>query len=1117
MNSKTQRREACAPFPAIRRPIAGLLAALSISSGLTGTGTGQTYLPYTPDVSTLHLWHLDESAAPAADAAFGNLPLQGLLGGASLSGTAQAGFGTALLANSGTATGGILLAATAVANGSADNVPFSHADPATGAFTYEALIRIASDTALTGSAGLPMEILSMEGDGNADRVFQFRIVGRSATANPKLEFTNLRSGAIATMSATLPTSGSQAANTTDWFHVAVTYSGAEGTADNLRFYWTKLSAGATPASLLGSSTMATDLQQIAADFAIGNEARSTGGQTEGFSGWIDEVRISSIARAADQFIFFSLPPLNVTLHDAGPATDTWETANPPADTLDGNLTTRAAGNLDGAYITYLLGDGSYQVQSIDMAFHNGDVRVYTFDVLVSNDGLIWSAALTGARSGGTSTAPERFVLPGAPVGRFLRVVGHMNSVNTYNSWTEVAINATPVVDSDGDGLPDFWEQRIVDADPGDTVAGIHQVLPGGDFDGDGLTNLSEYLYGTDPAVSNAGDSDGDGLPDLWELSNFGGLALGGFDDPDADGITNLAEQLGGTDPADPVSYPAWKSPRIALLGDSVVAADACLMPSGTYGQAINGISFQDHILLTFEGYQYTAWYDTSGSIQRVCIARRTADGTATGPWEVCKTNSEFSNGDESAWDAHNVVAIGICPNDGTLHIAWDHHGHTLRYRRSVAGLCTTNKGAWISGTLGTGVTMLLAEQNWLSAPGATETSVTYPQFIATPDGNLLLDRRYGSSGDGDQYLHRYTAGAGWSASVQFINRGGTYTGPDYNGNTATSASRCAYLNGMDYGPDGKLHVTWTWREGAGGSNHDICYAYSEDQGITWKNTAGAVVANTASGGFLALNTPGVVIEPLDMRQLLINQQAQCVDHEGRVHILMLHRRQDSGYGPEFFKDDFSTKFTAYYHYFRDPASGSWFQRRIPPLAAYPGTRPKIGFDAAGNLYATFLSYADGLAVTPAYSHGKLVVASASKASSYTDWEVLYRSTTEFNGEPIIDPERLPDDGILSIYIQEHSAAVSSSGIPTALHVLDFAVNVPDPGADTPSLAILGGDAVVCVRGRAGSTYQLQTSPDLSNPWTDVGAPVTGSDHLLAFPHSGGALAPRGFYRVAETR
>jgi hypothetical protein len=43
-------------------------------------------------------------------------------------------------------------------------------------------------------------------------------------------------------------------------------------------------------------------------------------------------------------------------------------------------------------------------------------------------------------------------------------------------------------DANGDGLPDAW-QRLVDSD-------ISKVPPGGDYDGDGLTNLEEYLAGT---------------------------------------------------------------------------------------------------------------------------------------------------------------------------------------------------------------------------------------------------------------------------------------------------------------------------------------------------------------------------------------------------------------------------------------------------------------------------------------------------------------------------------------------------------------------------------------------------------------------------------------------
>jgi hypothetical protein len=55
-----------------------------------------------------------------------------------------------------------------------------------------------------------------------------------------------------------------------------------------------------------------------------------------------------------------------------------------------------------------------------------------------------------------------------------------------------------IIDTDGDGLPDDWEQQIIHADPNDAFANIADVLPGDDFDGDGETNALEHLNGTDP-------------------------------------------------------------------------------------------------------------------------------------------------------------------------------------------------------------------------------------------------------------------------------------------------------------------------------------------------------------------------------------------------------------------------------------------------------------------------------------------------------------------------------------------------------------------------------------------------------------------------------------------
>ncbi len=53
-------------------------------------------------------------------------------------------------------------------------------------------------------------------------------------------------------------------------------------------------------------------------------------------------------------------------------------------------------------------------------------------------------------------------------------------------------------DSDEDGLPDEYEQRIVDTDPGDAITSIFDVLLDDDFDRDGESNWMEWVNGTDP-------------------------------------------------------------------------------------------------------------------------------------------------------------------------------------------------------------------------------------------------------------------------------------------------------------------------------------------------------------------------------------------------------------------------------------------------------------------------------------------------------------------------------------------------------------------------------------------------------------------------------------------
>ncbi|NML21762.1 DNRLRE domain-containing protein [Pseudoflavitalea sp. G-6-1-2] len=111
--------------------------------------------------------------------------------------------------------------------------------------------------------------------------------------------------------------------------------------------------------------------------------------------------------------------------------------NVAANVLDNNLATRWSASGDGQWIQFCLGSAA-NVTGVQIAFYNGNTRTSTFDVLVGNDGTNWTTAAAGKVSSGTSTALETFTF--TPVnGKYVRIVGHGNSVNLWNSYTEVKI------------------------------------------------------------------------------------------------------------------------------------------------------------------------------------------------------------------------------------------------------------------------------------------------------------------------------------------------------------------------------------------------------------------------------------------------------------------------------------------------------------------------------------------------------------------------------------------------------------------------------------------------------------------------------------------------------
>lgn len=71
--------------------------------------------------------------------------------------------------------------------------------------------------------------------------------------------------------------------------------------------------------------------------------------------------------------------------------------------------------------------------------------------------------------------------------------GIIDSQEAVGGWPQLKSRPTPP-DRDNDGMPDAWE-RGYGLDPDDGADGSE------DRDGDGYTNVEEYLNGTDPTVS----------------------------------------------------------------------------------------------------------------------------------------------------------------------------------------------------------------------------------------------------------------------------------------------------------------------------------------------------------------------------------------------------------------------------------------------------------------------------------------------------------------------------------------------------------------------------------------------------------------------------------------
>lgn len=259
--------------------------------------------------------------------------------------------------------------------------------------------------------------------------------------------------------------------------------------------------------------------------------------------------------------------------------------------------------------------------------------------------------------------------------------------------------------------------------------------------------------------------------------------------------------------------------------------------------SVNTTVFRNNSLVTHGDEQYISYYDADGYL---VLGKRKLNSEQ---WTLHRTQYRGN-----VKDAHNIISIMI-DGEGYLHVSFDHHGHKLNYCRSIA-----------PGSLELGDKMPMT--------GVDEGNVTYPEFYPLTGGDLLFVYRSGSSGRGNLVMNRYSLKDHKWVRVQDV----LIDGED---------KRNAYWQ-LYVDEKGTIHLSWVWRETwQVETNHDLCYARSFDNGVTWYKSDGEQykLPITASNAEYACRIP--------QNSELINQTSMSADADGNPYIATYWRSSDS--------------------------------------------------------------------------------------------------------------------------------------------------------------------------------------------------------------------------------
>lgn len=271
-----------------------------------------------------------------------------------------------------------------------------------------------------------------------------------------------------------------------------------------------------------------------------------------------------------------------------------------------------------------------------------------------------------------------------------------------------------------------------------------------------------------------------------------------------------------------------------------------LIPTGKRGYSqtsVNTAVFRKNSIVTHNGIQYIAFYDEN---EYLTLGKREL-GSARWTFYLSQYKGNCK-------DAHNVISIMV-DGEGFLHVAFNHHGSSLNYCRSIrpGSLILGNKEIMV---------------------GRDENDVTYPEFYRLTNGHLIFVYRSGGSGRGNLIMNRYDVETKKWHRVQDVL---------IDGEKERNAYWQLYIDNAN-----TIHVSWVWRETPDvATNHDLCYACSHDGGVTWEKSTGEkyrlpiTVRNAEYVWYIPQNSE------------LINQSGMCADDKGNPYIATYWRDRDS--------------------------------------------------------------------------------------------------------------------------------------------------------------------------------------------------------------------------------